>query len=109
MAGFKDGGELIVFTYSSMVSPGTRFPPTGNVDRVCWDSPLTDPSTEAVSRDQTRVIRWLLEAPLLKTLDSIRFELRTSQFSTISSCLVLFALNFSSISVKVSRKFFSNR
>jgi hypothetical protein len=41
-----------------------RFSPTGNVDRVGWDEPHTDPSTVAVLRDQTWVIRWLPEAPL---------------------------------------------
>ena len=30
-----------------------RFSPTGNVDRVGWDEPHTDPSTVAVLRDQT--------------------------------------------------------
>jgi hypothetical protein len=28
-----------------------QFPPTGNVDRVGWDKPLTDPSIVAVLRD----------------------------------------------------------
>jgi hypothetical protein len=30
-----------------------RFPPTGNVDRVGWDKPLTDPSTVVVLDNQT--------------------------------------------------------
>jgi hypothetical protein len=32
---------------------GTMVSSAGNVDRVGWDYPLTDPSTVAVLRDQT--------------------------------------------------------
>ena len=41
---------------------------------------LIDPSTVAVLRDQTRVIRWLSEA-LLESLPLDHVELRPSQFS----------------------------
>ena len=40
------------------------FPPQGMLTGWVGVSPLTDPSTVAVLRDQTRVIRWLPEAPL---------------------------------------------
>ncbi len=68
-----------------------RFPPTGNVDSerlglaLDWDYRLTDPSTVAVLRDQTRVIRWLPEA-LLESLPLDHVQLRPSPFSLALNC-----------------------
>ena len=48
-------------------------------------APLTDPSTVAVLRDQTWVIRWLPEAPL-ESLRLDQLELRPLQFNLALSC-----------------------
>ena len=56
------------------------FPSTGNDDKGGWDQPLTDPSTEAVPRDQTRVIIKVAARGALRTPSTRSVQLCPSQF-----------------------------
>jgi hypothetical protein len=68
--GFDPHIGLKILMWKELVNtlPNVWFPTTGNVDRVGWDYPLNWPSTIAVHRDQTWVIRWLPECPYSEPL-----------------------------------------
>jgi hypothetical protein len=70
---------------SWVFSEYSGFLPQGMLTGWVGIIPQIDPSTVAVLRDQTWVIRWLPEAPL-ESLRLDQVELRPSQFSLALSC-----------------------